>query len=133
MVFFHRLQHRVRFNPRGQNREGIAEVSAKLLREGRITVSVSPEIEFDENEVPKELTLISYPPTEYADLVISREEVPAVLRLAPRPYVVGIGCRKGMSATCQLLPFRCARQPASPRKRKAITSRPRAYMPSHLT
>ena len=80
------------------NREGIAEVSAKLLREGRITVSVSPEIEFDENEVPKELTLISYPPTEYADLVISREEVPAVLRLAPRPYVVGIGCRKGMSA-----------------------------------
>ncbi len=79
------------------NREGIAVVSAKILEGGRATIAIegNPAVE---KRLPRELELVSYPPKEQTDIVISTEndKLPeAMLQLKPKEYVLGIGCRRG--------------------------------------
>lgn len=85
------------------NREGIAKVSAKLLRGEKASVSIEgcfKEPFPDEKEIPQELTPVPYPPGQKTDIVISAEKSvmeKAVLLLRPKEYVLGIGCKKGKS------------------------------------
>lgn len=85
------------------NREGIAKVSAKVLRGEKLSVSVEqyggcvPE---NLSGLPKEVEVVPYPPEEGADVIIAsgrgeEMEGKALLRLRPREYSIGIGCRKG--------------------------------------
>ncbi len=84
------------------NKEGIAKVSSKVLAGEEITVSVEPGYE---SGLKWESSLdgirqISYPPKEYADIVITTkpDEFDAALILQPKEYVIGLGCKKGKSA-----------------------------------
>lgn len=84
------------------NKEGIAKVSAKLLRGETISVAVEGISEWtdaDRGLLPKGLEPVPYPPSREVDLMISSEEVSAraVLTLKPKEYVLGIGCRRGKS------------------------------------
>lgn len=82
------------------NREGIAKVSAKVLEGKKITLSVAGEHLAKESPVPEEIRLVSYPPSEPVDVVISADPVKydALLYLSPREYIIGIGCKKGKEA-----------------------------------
>lgn len=62
------------------NREGIAKVSASALEGKPVTISIK-----------------NYPPSEPVDVIISDENIPgaASIRLCPRKYALGIGCRRG--------------------------------------
>lgn len=92
------------------NRDGIAKVSAKVLRGEKITVAVQGyerEIhtmdkrnnqDTQEYQTPEELVFVPYPPERETDIVISTDanfEERAVLKLKPKEYVLGIGCKKG--------------------------------------
>lgn len=81
------------------NREGIARVSAKLLRGERITMAVSGAYE---GEPPAEVALLPYPPEGDVDVLVAPEE-PAGFRaelwLVPRCIVLGMGCKKGKGET----------------------------------
>ena len=84
-----------------KDRAGIRQVSAKLLRGETVSVSVSPEVGFEESEMPEGLRLAAYPPRERTDIVISEDDTAlgqAVLPLFPRLYVMGVGCKKGTAA-----------------------------------
>ena len=62
------------------NREGIAKVSASALEGKPVTISIK-----------------NYPPSEPVDVLISDEDIPgaASIRLCPKKYALGIGCRRG--------------------------------------
>lgn len=62
------------------NREGIAKVSASALEGKPVTISIK-----------------NYPPSETVDVLISDENIPgaASIRLCPKKYALGIGCRRG--------------------------------------
>lgn len=92
------------------NKEGIAAVSAKVLKGEKITFSIEgydETVKEDENLIPKEIELVSYPPKESVDVMISTTAEDfagvengsfgrqAVLRLKPKEYAIGIGCKKG--------------------------------------
>lgn len=80
------------------NKDGIAKVSSKLLRGETATISIQPNrhvIGWTE-----ELQRVAYPPEEETDIVISSDKKileKGILCLRPRPYVLGIGCKKGKS------------------------------------
>ncbi len=86
------------------NRDGIKAVSAKLLKEGRLTVAVSSDINvkvfFPGEKPPKELEVLPYPAEGgSADIMISDtldDGINALLYLKPMNYVIGIGARKGV-------------------------------------
>ena len=83
------------------NREGIAKISSKILAGETVTVSIEGgERMKPAGRVPEGVRLVPYPPKGAADVVISRRaaEEPAVLRLKPREYAIGIGCRQGKTA-----------------------------------
>ena len=66
------------------NREGIARVSKRSLEGKPVTISIK-----------------GYPPKEPVDVMISTDEndlEKASLLLSPKPFVAGIGCRKGKPA-----------------------------------
>ena len=78
------------------NKNGIVKVSSKILRGEKIKISI--EKGKSQGTVPEEVEIISYPPEEKADVVISGEaEIlkSAVLGLKPREYVLGVGCKEG--------------------------------------
>lgn len=86
------------------NREGIAKVSAKLLRGGKVTISIEDgenSGNTSEGQLPEELEQIPYPPACDVDIIVSSETEKieimerAVLKLKPKEYVLGIGCKKG--------------------------------------
>lgn len=88
------------------NKEGIAPVSAKILRGEKASVSIEGMEAYHGNSeltgmwIPEELELVPYPPKQKTDIVISADiEVmgQAVLFLKPKEYVLGIGCKKGKS------------------------------------
>lgn len=89
-----------------RNREGIAQVSAKILREEEITISVGAEHCRASETLPKLVRLVPFPPTGEADVLIAEEPgaYAAKLLLTPKNYVLGIGCRKGTTEE-QLLSF----------------------------
>jgi cobalt-precorrin 5A hydrolase len=82
------------------NKEGIARVSSKVLAEKEITMSIESGHWNESGNIPKGIRMISYPPREFVDIVISTstENFDAAIRLEPREYVVGMGCRKGREA-----------------------------------
>lgn len=86
------------------NKDGIARVSAKVLRGEKVSISIENAGEHllsAGDPPPKELSFQPYPPKQPVDILISsgaekpelREK--ALLSLKPREYVLGIGCRKG--------------------------------------
>ncbi len=82
------------------NMDGIAKVSAKVLAGKEITVSVDPEYIEEKGKTAKGVIIVSYPPKHPVDVVITTEEknFQALLRLKPREYAIGIGCKKGKEA-----------------------------------
>ena len=89
------------------NRDGIRRVSSKLLREGKVLISIAPEIVYDAKKVPPEIKVVDFPPAEDTDVVIAEDACDPVscgeeqscqgkesLRLVPKKYVLGIGCKK---------------------------------------
>lgn len=80
-----------------ENKEGIAKVSAKVLRGETITMAIEEGHLGEGTFFPEGVKVSSYPPQEPVDVVISGEErtFPANLTLKPREYVLGVGCRKG--------------------------------------
>ena len=89
------------------DREGIREISSRLLRGEGIRVAVDPAISVDggaESIFPEEFQVLPYE-TEEVDLrIMSREGAmhkdktkSAALRLMAKEYVLGIGCKKGKS------------------------------------
>lgn len=86
------------------NRDGIREVSAKLLEEGSVTMAISPEIEFRPEDIPEEIKLVKYIKNlksgSSIDIIISFDEADksrAKLLLRPEEYILGIGCKKNAS------------------------------------
>lgn len=85
------------------NKEGIAKVSAKTLSGEEITMSIEPgygpEEAFKEQDAGK-VRVVSYPPSEKVDVVVSAEECDfdCLILLRPKDYVIGVGCKKGKSA-----------------------------------
>lgn len=83
-----------------RNRDGIAKVAAKALRNETVTVAVEAG-HFAEQEqkaaLLQNVRLIPYPCKEPADVVVSAKKPPesCLLHLIPQEYVIGAGCRKG--------------------------------------
>lgn len=79
------------------NRDGIVKVSSKVLAGNRITLSVDRGHLMPETGIPQEIMLVTYPPTDPVDVIISRNPVgiDAGIWLCPEEYVIGIGCKKG--------------------------------------
>lgn len=76
------------------NREGIARISAKVLAGKEITMAV--DMQKIEGTVPEQVRLLPYHKEQEADVVIASEKSrQAMLSLAPKEYVVGMGCKKG--------------------------------------
>lgn len=98
------------------NKEGIVKVSAKILKGEPVTVALQPDTELErENGLtpqgenyglsriasgrfPAELTAVPYPPAQPVDIVISADPLAlrmGTLKLKPKQYVLGIGCKRG--------------------------------------
>lgn len=86
------------------NKDGIAKVSAKVLAAEEITMSIETGADKARagadrirGNIPQGVRLISYPPRQFADIVITTEErsFDAALTLKPREYIIGMGCRRG--------------------------------------
>ena len=80
-----------------ENKDGIAKVSAKILRGEKIKISMKEEYVDSEKCLPEEIEMIPYPPMEIVDVVIvpEGEDFDALLTLRLKEYVIGAGCRKG--------------------------------------
>ena len=80
-----------------ENKEGIAKVSSKVLRGEMIKIAIEEGHWAEKNKVPKAISLVTYPPEEVVDVVITSENkvFDAALTLRPKEYVIGAGCRKG--------------------------------------
>lgn len=96
------------------NKNGIAAVSAKILAGVQVTVSVEGLLAFDreiditekttgvlkQENLPKELKLVEYPPKQPTDIIITTQKEQlsrGVLQLKPKEYVLGIGCKRNKS------------------------------------
>ena len=77
-----------------ENRDGIKEVSAKILAGEEIFLS-APDGKIDESKLPEGVKLTEYPPNK-ADILISDKKAytRAKIVLRPKEYILGIGCRK---------------------------------------
>lgn len=81
------------------NKDGIAKVSSKVLTGKTITLSVEPG-RVEGSKIPEGIEILSYPPEQTVDILITVEEKvnDGVLCLRPREYIVGMGCRRGKEA-----------------------------------
>lgn len=88
-----------------KDREGIKEISAKVLRGERITVAIDPKVENDVALFPEELQIVPFD-TPYVDIrILSRETFTqnsdrnknATIRLVTKEFILGVGCKKGKS------------------------------------
>jgi len=82
------------------NMEGIAKVSARILEGKPILFSIEKGHLAKESHVPNGIQIISYPPEQPVDVVVTSEEkaFDATLLLKPKEYIIGMGCRKGKDA-----------------------------------
>lgn len=82
------------------NKDGIAKVSAKVLVEKKIMISIEPGHIDENSKIPEEIQLVSYPPEQFVDVVVTAEnrEFDAALCLRPKEYVIGMGCKRGKEA-----------------------------------
>lgn len=79
------------------NKDGIAKVSSKVLADKELSIAIEPGHLRKESCMPSYLHLISYPPKQPVDIVITSEDkaFETSLLLKPRAYVIGMGCRRG--------------------------------------
>ena len=82
------------------NKEGIAKVSSKVLSGNTLTISVETGHLAPNVQLPHAIQLVPYPPNQPVDIVISSEKVEfdAIIRLIPKEYIIGMGCKKGKNA-----------------------------------
>lgn len=88
------------------NKEGIAKVSARVLagEEIRLCIErvedIAAGILSESLCLPPEVCIVSYPPDQPIDVLITskRETYDAVLLLKPKRYAIGLGCKKGKQA-----------------------------------
>lgn len=82
------------------NMEGIAKVSAKVLEGKEILFSIEKKQLAKDSHIPNKIRIVSYPPKQPVDVVITSEDrrFSAALLLKPKEYVIGMGCRKGKDA-----------------------------------
>lgn len=94
------------------NKDGIAKVSSKVLAGAEITMSIEPGHINEAVRIngsghinepagqPEGIKIVSYPPKQCVDVVITSEEktFDALLCLKPKEYVIGMGCKKGREA-----------------------------------
>lgn len=101
----------VRNNLSIQNPAKVKEVSAKILRGEKVTITIAEEGELL-GGLPDQLKLVS--PTDQADVVISpyHDGNETALSLIPVCIVAGIGCKKGSDAAIILEAFERALQKA---------------------
>ena len=78
------------------DRDGIVKVSAKVLAGEEITVSIETGHGCSVSE-KSGVCVVAYPPSGFADVVITsaENEFDAALVLRPKESVVGFGCKKG--------------------------------------
>lgn len=83
------------------NREGIAEVSAKILEEHVVTMSVCDtepiHDSFRKELLSKNVQLVPYPPKRPVDIVVTQrgDVFDTAIWLKPKEYVIGLGCKRG--------------------------------------
>lgn len=95
-------------------RDGIKQVSAKLLRGEKVRIAVEPGIEVAKGQLPKELELVDDPAEGNVDVRLALKEdieKEQTLLLVAKEYVLGMGCKKGktfeelfafLNASCQI-------------------------------
>ncbi|MDE7312943.1 MAG: cobalamin biosynthesis protein [Eubacterium sp.] len=101
------------------NQEGIVRVSSKVLAGEEITISIEPlqGIKMGQSRIasvggtafagsktaclPAGVRLVPYPPDGFADVVVTsaNQAFAASVLLKPQEYAVGIGCKRGKSAS----------------------------------
>lgn len=79
------------------NKDGIKDVSSKVLAGEKITISVDKKHVKDLSNIPDDIELADYPSTKKTDVIITDniDLNNAKLVLRPRQYVLGIGVKKG--------------------------------------
>lgn len=79
------------------NKDGIAQISSKILNEEDITIAIEYGHWNTQKKLPQQIKMVEYPPKNPVDVVISSEKQDfcSKLLLIPKEYVVGIGCRRG--------------------------------------
>lgn len=79
------------------DKNGIARISSKVLAGEKITMSIETGHMEDKLQKPEEVTIVSYPPGQKVDVVVTTEEreFEALICLKPREYVIGMGCKRG--------------------------------------
>lgn len=82
------------------NKDGIAKVSSKILSGQTITMAIESGHMEEKGKKAEEVRLVSYPPKQPVDVVITTAQQPfeAALTLRPKEYVIGMGCRQGKEA-----------------------------------
>ena len=82
------------------NKDGIAKVSSKVLAGRELTMAIEPGHLMETVRQPKEIKIVSYPPMQPVDILITTKETDCqtLITLKPREYVIGMGCKKGKSA-----------------------------------
>lgn len=82
------------------NKDGIAKVSSKVLDGKDITMSIEPKYMTDMIKKPDGIHIVSYPPTDFVDVLITTEEksFDALIHLKPKEYILGMGCKRGKEA-----------------------------------
>lgn len=82
------------------NKEGIANISAKVLAGENITVKLDEGHICSKTKMPQKISLTDKTFRQKPDIWISTdaEETQAVLALRPREYIIGMGCKRGKEA-----------------------------------
>lgn len=82
------------------NKDGIAKVSSQVLAGEKITMSIEPGHMDEKTQIPEEIQLVSYPPQQLVDIVVTAEakDYDASICLRPKEYVIGMGCKRGKEA-----------------------------------
>ncbi|MCQ2240061.1 cobalt-precorrin 5A hydrolase [Treponema sp.] len=82
------------------NRDGIKNVSSRVLSGEKICVYIDKEITIKDNNIPKEIILTKN--ISSANVAITTEAIPEIhlkktLNLVAKKYCLGMGCKKGKS------------------------------------
>ncbi len=82
------------------DKAGIAKVSSKALAGKEVTMSIESGHLEKKVQQPEGIVMVSYPPRQTVDVVITTEKnnFDALLCLKPKEYVIGMGCKKGKEA-----------------------------------
>lgn len=81
-----------------ENKDGIARVSDKILKNEQVSICIADEITYEKNNLPDELFFVNYPPKTEVDILVVRTKTSKYnckLMLTTKEYVVGLGCKKG--------------------------------------